>query len=149
MFVGMQFFRLRCITVALGLSLGTCFAEIVEHRTTVTPMPDEEILSPCEYRMVVPEIEGPVTAAWVIFDRGQDYLKWYQDRQVRGFAREHRLALVLAMHCRSKERDDMIVEPAKGVGRTLFTAMDQFAASTAHPELKTARVIVMGWSGAG
>src|SRR5688572_2602943 len=53
------------------------------------------------------------------------------------------------MHCRSRERGDMIVEPAKGVGRALFTAIDRFADSTAHPELKTARVIVMGWSGAG
>lgn len=141
MYIGMRF--------AIGLFLGSCFAQVAEHQTTVTPRPDEEILNPCEYRMILPEIDGPVAAVWTIFDRGQDYLKWYEDRQVRGFAREHRLALVLATHCRSKERGDMIVEPAKGVGRALFTALDQFADSTAHPELKTVRVIVMGWSGAG
>jgi hypothetical protein len=120
-----------------------------ERRTTVVPLQDEEILNPCEYRMVLPASGGPVRAVWTIFDRGQDYLKWYEDRQVRAFADGHRLALVLAMHCRSKERDDMIVVPGKGVGRAMFTALDQFAESEAHPELKAAPVIAMGWSGAG
>jgi hypothetical protein len=35
------------------------------------------------------------------------------------------------------------------VGRALFTAIDQFAASEDKPELKTAPLIAMGWSGAG
>ena len=43
----------------------------------------------------------------------------------------------------------MIVEPKMGVGRALFTALDQFAESGQRPELKTAPVIVLGWSGAG
>ena len=43
----------------------------------------------------------------------------------------------------------MIVEPSKGVGRALFTALDQFAASERRPELRTAPLIAMGWSGAG
>jgi hypothetical protein len=48
------------------------------------------------------------------------------------------------MRCRSKEREDRIVEPRKGVGRALFTAIDHFAASEGQPELKTAPLIVMG-----
>jgi len=43
----------------------------------------------------------------------------------------------------------MIVEPAKGVGRALYTALDQFADSERRPELRTAPLIAMGWSGAG
>ena len=35
----------------------------------------------------------------------------------------------------------MIVEPAKGVGRALFTAIDQFAASEGRPEMKNAPLI--------
>ena len=115
----------------------------------MNPLPDEEILRPCEYRLVLPESTHPVRAVWTVFDRGQDYLRWYQDRQVRSFAREHRLALLLVMQCRSKEREDMIVEPAKGVGRALYTALDQFADSERRPELRTAPLIAMGWSGAG
>lgn len=99
--------------------------------------------------MVLPEIPNPIRAAWVIFDRGQDYLQWFRDRRVRAFASQHHLALVLALQCRSKEREDMIVLPEKGVGRSLFSALDQFADSAGRPELKTIGIIAMGWSGAG
>jgi hypothetical protein len=135
---------------ALALcGLSTFGQTLQEKQTTVNPLPDEEILQPCEYRIVLPETTGPIRAAWVIFDRGQDYVQWFRDRRVRGFANEHRLALVQARHCRSKERSDMIVLPEKGVGRALFSALDQFAASEGRPELKSARIIAMGWSGAG
>lgn len=53
------------------------------------------------------------------------------------------------MHCRSKEREDMIVLPEKGVGRALFAALDQFAAASGHGELKSAGIVALGWSGAG
>jgi len=43
----------------------------------------------------------------------------------------------------------MIVEPDKGVGRTLFSALSQFAESEGRPELGTVGIIAMGWSGAG
>jgi hypothetical protein len=79
----------------------------------------------------------------VIFDRGQDYLQWFQERRIRAFATEHDIALVLAMHCRSKERGDMIVLPEKGVGRSLFSALDQFADSERRPELKSIGIIAM------
>jgi hypothetical protein len=120
-----------------------------EKQMTVNPLPDDDILQPCEYRMVLPETAGPIRAAWVIFDRGQDYLQWFRDRRVRAFASQHQLALMLAMHCRSKEREDMIVLPEKGVGRALFSALDQFAESEGRPELKTIGIVAMGWSGAG
>ena len=120
-----------------------------EARTSVPPIPGEDILQPCEYRLALPETTLPIRAIWAIFDRGLDYLKWYEDRQVRAFATEHQLALVLAMHCRSKGREDMNVEPTKGIGRALFSAFDQFAAAEHRPELRTAPLIAMGWSGAG
>jgi hypothetical protein len=62
---------------------------------------------------------------------------------------DSRFALMLPRHCRSKEREDMTVEPSQGVGCALFTALDQFASSTGHAELASAGLIVMGWSGAG
>jgi len=123
--------------------------EVKDLRTFVEPLPDEEILRACEYRMAPLGMSGAARAAWVIFDRGQDYLQWFLDRRVRAFANEHNLALILAIHCRSKEREDMIVEPSKGVGRALFAALSQFATSEAHPELNSVGIIPMGWSGAG
>ena len=135
-------FMLLWVVSALGQSAP-------DRRTVVNPLPDEEILNPCEYRMALPDTEGAIQAAWVIFDRGADYFQWFHEPRVRAFANEHHLALVLAMHCRSKEREDMIVDPEKGVGRALFAALTQFAESERRPELKTAAIIAMGWSGAG
>ena len=130
-------------------SVGAFCQDSNELRTSVSPLPDEEILNPCEYRMALPATDAPIKAVWTIFDRGQDYLKWFEDRQIRAFARGHQIALVLAMQCRSKEREDMIVIPEKGVGRALFTALDQFADASGRPELKLAGIVAMGWSGAG
>lgn len=140
-----------CPSVFLGFlcCLAAYSQPINEWQTTVSPLPDEEILRPCEYRMVIPDAKSQVKAAWIVFDRGQDYLKWYEDRRVRAFAGAHQLALVLSAQCRSKEREDMIVLPEKGAGRALFTALDQFAESSGHAELKASGVIAMGWSGAG
>src|SRR5450755_4449335 len=104
-----------------------------EARTSVFPILGEDILQPCEYRLALPETTLPVRAIWAIFDRGQDYSNWYENRQVRAFATEHQLALVLAMHCRAKGREDMNIEPTKGIGRALFSAFDQFAAAERGP----------------
>jgi len=139
---------LGAVTVAASCLYG--FAQTgQEKETTVNPLPGEDIAQPCGYRAVLPETTGPMRAAWVIFDRGQDYLLWFRDRRVRAFASAHGLALVLALHCPSNEREDMIVLPEKGVGRALFTALDQLADSEGRPELKTIGILAMGWSGAG
>jgi len=144
----------RCVLhvlacTALGLTMA-CLAQTPdEPRTLVTPLSGEDILQPCEYRIFVAKPSRPVRAAWVIFDRGRDSLNWYHDSRVRGFAREFNLALVLTMHCRSKEREDMNVEPSRGIGRALFTALDQFAEQEQHSELRKAPIILLGFSGAG
>lgn len=138
------------IQIALSLGGLAAFGQpLQEWRTRVIPLPDEEILQPCEYRMVIPGANSAVKAAWVVFDRGQDYSNWYEDRQVRAFAEAQRLALVLAMHCRSKEREDMVVLPERGVGRALFAALDQLAAASGHSEVASVGIIALGWSGAG
>jgi dienelactone hydrolase len=143
---------MRCSIFIVMLSLSGVSAlsqPVQEWQTRVSPLIDEDLLEPCEYRMVMSSGDSQVEAAWVVFDRGQDYLKWYEDRRVRGFAEAHRLALILALHCRSKEREDMIVLPEKGVARALFTALDQLAEVSGHVELKSTGIIALGWSGAG
>jgi hypothetical protein len=141
---------LSVVSVVLLLSGTLCFGQLaqVERRTTVAPLVNEDILNPCEYRLAIPDSSHSVRAIWTIFERGPDSIRWYQDLEVRQFARESRLALMLAMQCRSKEREDMIVEPAKGIGRALLTAVDQFAETEHRPELKKVRLILLGWSGA-
>jgi len=123
--------------------------DFLDRTTRVTPEPDEDIFQSCDYRLTLPDSREPVRAAWVIFERGPDTTAFYQNQQVRAFAATRRLALILAMHCRSKQIEDMNVDPAKGIGRALFAALDQFAASESHPELKSVPLIAMGWSGAG
>ena len=39
--------------------------------------------------------------------------------------------------------------PARGIGRALFAALDQFAALSGHRELASARLILLGFSGTG
>ncbi|MDQ2900920.1 MAG: hypothetical protein M3Y07_14150, partial [Acidobacteriota bacterium] len=114
----------------------------------MVPLAGEEILNPCQYRLAIPDSTHPVRAVWTIFERGPDSIHFYEDPAVRQFAHDSRLALVLAIHRRSKERGDMIVDLAKGAGRALVAALDQFAESEHHPELKKAPLIFLGWSGA-
>lgn len=62
------------------------------------------------------------------------------------------LALLLHDHCpgkASEDHGDMNMDPSKGLGRALFTALEQFANTTRHGELSTTDLIFLGFSGAG
>ncbi len=62
----------------------------------------------------------------------------YSDPAVEAFARHLHLAILLRSHCPGKlpeDRGDMNMDPAKGLGRALFTALEQFARTTGHAEL--------------
>jgi dienelactone hydrolase len=68
------------------------------------------------------------------------------------FARRFHIALLLHGHCPGKaaeDHGDMNMDPSKGLGRALFAALDQFARTTAHRELSGAKLIFLGFSGAG
>jgi hypothetical protein len=43
----------------------------------------------------------------------------------------------------------MNVDPPKGIGRALFSALSQLAQTSSHPELASARLILLGFSGTG
>jgi len=43
----------------------------------------------------------------------------------------------------------MNVDPSKGLGRALFAALTQLAQSSSHPELASAKLILLGFSGTG
>ena len=43
----------------------------------------------------------------------------------------------------------MNMDPSKGIGRALFSALAQFADMSQHPELASAKLILLGFSGTG
>lgn len=121
----------------------------VVFQTAVAPNPDEDILGDCRYEIMIPNPAEPIRAVWVIFDRGRDMLRYYGDSDVQAFAYRKDLALLLAFHCRAKGYEDMDVDPTKGIGRALLTALDQFAKSSGHSEVASAKLILMSFSGGG
>jgi len=120
-------------------------------KTSVAPRPEEDLAAACAYELTVLDASRRVEGVWVIFERSLDMLRYYQDADVRVFARRHRLALLFPFHCasRSETGGDMDVDPSKGLGRALFTALQQFADDSGHPELASSRLILLGFSGTG
>jgi hypothetical protein len=85
----------------------------------------------------------------VIFDRGWQLGNLYYDPAMVDFAADHGMGLLLAQHCRCKEREDMDVVPEHGIGRALLTALKQFALASNHPELVQSVLTFFSFSGGG
>lgn len=121
--------------------------------TTVTPLSNETLAGPCEYDLTLPAGRRPVRAVWVTFDRGRDIMKFYSDPDVIAFARHHDLALMMPHQCPAKNAPggpkEMDMDPSHGVGRALFSALDQFAHQSGHAELSSSKLILLGFSGTG
>jgi dienelactone hydrolase len=126
-----------------------CLGKSLQCRTYVVPRPDENIQGNCEYQLTIPAANHPVSAVLVVFERGWQFGNLYFDPDVTAFAAKHRMATMLAQHCRSKEREDMDVVPEHGIGRALVTALDQLAKLAHHPELAWTKLALFGFSGAG
>ena len=143
---------LRFLAVVVLVASSYSSAQTAQFATAVTPLPNEDIASDCHYELAIPVPNHPVRGVWVIFDRGQDVHDLFSDAKVQAFAQRYRLALLLHGHCPGKapeDHEDMNMEPSKGLGRALFTALDQFAHDTGHGELAKAKLIFLGFSGAG
>ena len=85
----------------------------------------------------------------MVFERGPELQHFYEEPEIATFAREHDLAMLMPMGCPAKDHGDIDVDPNRGLGRALLTAVDQLSVIANHPELKTAPLIVLGFSGAG
>jgi dienelactone hydrolase len=120
-------------------------------QTSVAPQPDEDLAAACRYEITLTDSSRTVQGVWVIFERSRDMLEYYRDSDVRAFARGHDLALLFPFHCRSRSETggDMNVDPSKGLGRALFAALTQLAQASSHPELGSAKLILLGFSGTG
>jgi hypothetical protein len=120
-------------------------------QTTVAPQSDEDLALDCRYEITLTDRGRTVRGVWVIFDRGRDMLRHYGDPEIQAFAQRHDLALLLPFHCSAKSGTDgdMNMDPSKGIGRALFSALTQFAGVSGHPELASAKLILLGFSGTG
>ena len=123
----------------------------VVFETSVTPQADEDLATACRYELTLANPSRSVHGVVVIFERSLGTLQYYQDADVRAFARLHDLALLFPFHCASKSETggDMNVEPSRGIGRALFTALTQLAQISNHRELTSAKLILLGFSGTG
>jgi dienelactone hydrolase len=126
-----------------------CLARTLQYRTYVVPRPEDNVQGNCEYELTISDAEYPVSAVLVVFERGWQFGNLYFDPDVTAFAAKHRMAIMLAHHCRSKEREDIDVVPEHGIGRALLAAMDQLAQNAHHPELAWSKLVLLGFSGAG
>jgi hypothetical protein len=136
-------------SIVLALGRPAAVAPGVVFQTSVEPAEGEDIASACRYELTLLDPSRTVRGVWVIFDRGRDMLRYYGDPDVHEFARRHDLALMLPFHCRAKSYEEMNVDPSKGLGRALFSALTQIAKSSGHQELASAKVILLGFSGTG
>ena len=126
--------------------------QTTELQTTVAPLANEDIASPCHYSLKIPAAPQTIRATWVIFDRARDVHNLYTDPAILAFCRRFRIALLLHGHCPGKlpeDRHDMNMDPSKGLGPALFRALDQFAVQSGHRELSPTNLIFLGFSGAG
>jgi dienelactone hydrolase len=139
--------------ILIGLFALTTLAYSQSFQTTVAPLPNETLAGQCQYDLSLPAGHREVRAVWVTFDRGLDIMKFYSDPEVIAFARRHDLALMMPHQCPAKNAPggprEMDMDPSHGVGRALFTALDQFAHQTGHAELSSAKLILLGFSGTG
>ena len=147
--------RFKVLCVALCFLVEAASEKIIAQssvlsiHTIVTPFVGEDVARPCEYDMVNPSSGKKIRAVFVVFERGPGSVRFYNDPDIRSFADKHELAMMMPRHCSSKVYEDMDIDPSNGLGRALFAALDQFSIQTDHPELRTAPVILLGFSGAG
>jgi predicted esterase len=124
-------------------------SEINSFRTIVAPKSGEDVANPCEYELRILSANKGIRALFVVFERGPELQHFYEEPEVAAFAREHDLAMLMPMGCPSKDHGDIDVDPNHGLGRALLTAVDQLSITTNHRELKTAPLLLLGFSGAG
>jgi dienelactone hydrolase len=144
---------LPTLTLLIALvSLSECFAqsEVTSFHTIVPPKPGEDVAAPCQYDLRILSENKRIHGLFVVFERGPELQHFYEEPEVADFARKHDLAMFMPMGCPStKNNGDIDVDPDHGLGRSLLTAIDQLSVTTNHLELKTAPLLLMGFSGAG
>lgn len=120
--------------------------------TSVATLPTEDLSGPCTYELQLATATGGAavtqSGVLVIFERG-DSSDLYNDTAVQAMAQQKHLAMIFARECDAASTGDLQPDATAGPGRALFTALAQLGATTGHPELTNAPVILYGFSAAG
>jgi hypothetical protein len=111
----------------------------------IPPVEGETTAGPCRFELTIPNSEAAIRAVWTVYDRGRETTDFYNDLDLYRFAEKNRLAILWARHCPSATQDgDIDPNPAAGLGRSLFKALDQLSVPSRHGELPSSKVIVFG-----
>jgi len=145
---------LQGLLIALVMLTAPAHAQSKQFKTSVASLSGENFAGSCSFELTLPAPEKPVNAVWLTYDRGYDISRYYSDPQVVAFAEKHAIALMLAHQCPAKEpptheRGEMEMDPSRGVGRSIFAALDSLSQQTKHPEISSSKLIVLGFSGTG
>jgi hypothetical protein len=117
-------------------------------QTTVANLPGEDLAGPCNYVLYLANPAAPLRGVLVIYDRA-DSVNLFDDAGVRSLAGSLALGLLFPEQCNAASFDDIQQNAFAGPGRALFTALDQLAALSSHPELEGSNVLLFGFSAAG
>lgn len=131
---------------------GPGYSQQSHYELELEPLASEDIAGACHYSLDLSQTHGAVPFVWVIFDRGRDIHELASDADVLGFAHRFNVALLLQGHCPGKldsDKGDMNMNPMQGLGPALMRALERFGQQTEHPELSRAKLIFLGFSGAG
>jgi hypothetical protein len=143
------------LILSITLAVAAFAATIPEQfKTVVEPLPGENLAVSCVFELSIPSPIKHVRAVWITYDRGFDITRYYSDTEVQAFAQKHSMALMLARQCPAKvpptgEQGEMDMDMSRGVARSIFTALNDFARQSGHAEISSAKLIVMGFSGIG
>src|ERR1035438_5473427 len=77
-------------------------AHPLQFKTTVEPLPNENLIGPCSFELSIPSPTKHVRAVWITYDRGYDISRYYSDAEVSAFAQKQAIALMLAHQCPAK-----------------------------------------------
>ncbi len=116
--------------------------------TTVTKLPGENLAARCDYTLYIANPSAKLRGVLVIFDRA-DSVELFEDADVRSLAGSLHFGLLFPRQCDAASFADIQQNAFAGPGRTLFTALDQFATETNHAELSKSGVALFGFSAAG
>jgi hypothetical protein len=126
----------------------------VDAITQVERLPTENLAGNCVYELVLAKpaelSEQPFVqnGAFIVYQRG-DSSVIFGDPTIRQLLQTMHFSLILANQCNAASYDDLQSNPYMGPGRQLFQALIQFAGQTGHPELRSANVVLYGFSAAG
>jgi pimeloyl-ACP methyl ester carboxylesterase len=129
--------------LALLLGCGTGYSGTV----SVAPLAGEDLQTSCKYDLLVVNPIVEQRGVFVVFERG-DTADVYNDTSVRELASDLHYAMLFAHQCNAYSVDNIQDDAAKGPGRALLAALNEFGKGH-YPEVAKAKLILFGFSASG